>query len=173
MREVIFWGATGQAKVLRECLRHDACQLMALFDSNPDQRSPFTNIPCYTGKAGFEEWLRTKPHRGIYFAIAIGGSKGKDRLNIQHYLLEQGLLALSITHPTAFVAPDARIGTGCQILANASVGVDSVLSDGCIINTNAVVDHECQLGQACIFVPVLRLLAALPWAITSWSGPGP
>jgi len=55
MTPVIFWGATGQAKVLREALRSIDTELVALFD-NRDIASPFSDVPIFHGEAGFSQW---------------------------------------------------------------------------------------------------------------------
>ena len=52
MNSVIFWGATGQAKVLREALSSSGVELVALFDSR-NIRSPFGDIPLFHGETGF------------------------------------------------------------------------------------------------------------------------
>ena len=55
MKKIIFWGATGQAKVLREFieLRYT---LIALFDNDPLINSPFLDVPLYHGLDGFKIW---------------------------------------------------------------------------------------------------------------------
>ena len=45
MQKIIFWGATGQAKVLRECISESYIQLVALFDNNSNLYSPFEGVP--------------------------------------------------------------------------------------------------------------------------------
>jgi sugar O-acyltransferase (sialic acid O-acetyltransferase NeuD family) len=143
--EVVFWGATGQAKVLRECLQGIA--LTALFDNDPDRRSPFEDVPLYHGEKGFEEWLRRRNGAPCGFLVAIGGDRGRDRVAIQKFLEGHGMTALIARHTTAFVAADAQIGPGSQILAQCAVCVEVSLGRGCIVNTGATVDHECHLGD--------------------------
>jgi len=50
LKDMIFWGATGQAKVLRECLKLSGMNLIALFDNNETIESPFSDVPLYVGK---------------------------------------------------------------------------------------------------------------------------
>ena len=147
MDGMIFWGATGQAKVLRECMRHSGLRLVALFDNNPGLVSPFPDTPLYAGRSGFEEWMRTAPSRSLGFLVAIGGDEGRERIEIQDYLETHGLVPLVAMHPSAFIAEDVRIGAGSQVLAHAAVCVETVLGRGCIINTGASVDHECRLAD--------------------------
>jgi len=146
MKEMIFWGATGQAKVLRECMKDSGLKLVALFDNNESLASPFADTPLFFGKKGIENWLeRKQPKEPVGFLVAIGGFKGKDRVVIQEYLISRGLAPLVAKHSTAFVADNVEIGAGSQILAHASVCVEAVIGRSCIINTSASVDHECNL----------------------------
>lgn len=152
MNAMIFWGASGQAKVLRECLAAQNLTLAALFDANAALQSPFADVPLHIGKSGFERWIKARAEEEpvgflLGFLVAIGGDKGRERLEMQQYLELFGLVALRAIHPTAFVADNAQIGPGSQILAGAAVCVEAVVGRGCIVNTHATVDHECRLGD--------------------------
>ncbi|HMA34040.1 MAG TPA: sugar acetyltransferase, partial [Chloroflexia bacterium] len=45
LRPIIFWGASGHAKVLREFIGTLGCELVALFDNNPGAAPPFPGVP--------------------------------------------------------------------------------------------------------------------------------
>jgi sugar O-acyltransferase (sialic acid O-acetyltransferase NeuD family) len=153
--EVIFWGATGHSKVLRECLKHSGGQLVALFDNNENLSSPFADVPLYFGKQGFQQWLNSQgpSKKNICFLVAIGGDKGKDRVEIQGYLESYNLISIVAKHNRAFVADGTHIGLGTQILAKASVCANAVIGRGCIINTGAIVDHDCILEDGVHICP--------------------
>ncbi|MCL0062409.1 acetyltransferase [Thermodesulfovibrionales bacterium] len=158
MKEMIFWGATGQAKVLRDCMKNSGLELVALFDNNENLVSPFADIPLYFGKKGFEDWIAKRGTSGsLGFLVAIGGDKGKDRLEVQEYLESYGLAALIAKHPTVFVADNTKIGGGSQILANSTVCVETIIGRGCIINTGAIVDHECHIDDGSHICPGAHL----------------
>jgi sugar O-acyltransferase (sialic acid O-acetyltransferase NeuD family) len=144
---VILWGAKGHAKVVREALRDTAHQVVATFDSDPMCPAPFDDIPFGHGWAAFEAWQTSgKAPASCRAVVCIGGDRGVDRVSLQRSLADRGIPPLQVRHRTAFIADDAVVGAGCQILAHASVCVESVLEDGCIVNTSASVDHECRLG---------------------------
>lgn len=150
MQHMIFWGASSQAKVLRDCMRDTGMQLVALFDNNPAVQPPFDDVPLFYGMAAFRAWLaewREREATVPSFLVAVGGFNGRDRMSLHDELESHGLHPLLAQHRTAFVASDATIGAGAHILAHAVVGVESVLGRGCIINTSASVDHECVLGE--------------------------
>jgi sugar O-acyltransferase (sialic acid O-acetyltransferase NeuD family) len=153
MRKIIFWGATGQAKVLRECIRHYDFQLVALFDNNSQLIPPFEGIPLIAGEK-FSTWfLQQDQGSPVYFLVAIGGDRGRDRFAIQQRLESSGLRPAQVTHPTAFVAETVKIGAGSQVLAHSTVCVDTVIGRACIVNTAAAIDHECILGDGVHVAP--------------------
>ena len=143
---VVIWGASGQAKVLREFLPREY-ELIAVFDNDPDAKSPFADVPIFFGEDGFARWHESAPAVETAFLVAIGGDRGADRLQLQRYLEGSGLKAYTAIHPAAFVASDAVIGKGCHILAGACVGAQVILGEACIVNTGAIIDHECTLGD--------------------------
>lgn len=145
MKNVIFWGATGQAQVLREALASPEFRLIAVFD-NRSLVSPFTDVPIYLGQDGLLSWLTkiSKP-RDIYACVAIGGSRGGERFELQQWLQQQGIQPLTVVHPRAFVAADAVIGQGTQILAMSAVCAGAKLGHAVIVNTSASIDHGCVL----------------------------
>ena len=145
MKNVIFWGATGQAKVLREALSSTEFQLIAVFDNRP-LPSPFPDIPIYLGPDGLASWLEEVPSvPGVHSCVAIGGSRGSERLALQQWLQEQGIEPLTVIHPRAFLAGDVTVGSGTQILAMAAVCAGASLGQAVIVNTSASVDHGCVL----------------------------
>ena len=158
MKEMVFWGVTGQARVLRECMIGSGLKLVALFDNNDKTVSPFAGVPLCFGKKGFEDWMAKRAlDSPLGFLVAIGGDKGEDRLELQRYLESHGLTALLARHATAFVADDVMIGVGSQILARSTVCVGAVIGRGCIINTGAIVDHECRIHEGSHICPGAHL----------------
>lgn len=157
-REIVFWGATGQAKVLREILPSMDLRLVALFDDTPGMRSPFPDVPLHEGRAGFERWIAGVGNRErVACLVAIGGEHGASRVRIQRYLEANGIRAVTAVHPSAHVGADASLGEGSQILAHAVVGVESELGLACIVNTGATVDHEGRLGDGVHVAPGAHL----------------
>ena len=156
MKPIVLWGATGQAKVLRECL-DGIYDVVALFDNQESVPSPFDGVPIFHGKAGFERWRAGNPAAGISFLVAIGGDRGRDRLQLHEYLAGHGLEPATAIHRTAFVAGDAELGEGAQVLAMAAVCAGATLGRQTIVNTSASVDHDCKLGQGVHVAPGAHL----------------
>jgi sugar O-acyltransferase (sialic acid O-acetyltransferase NeuD family) len=157
-REVVFWGATGHAKVLRELLRgNDGPRLVALFDNNRDIASPFEGVPLFHGREGFEAWLARQGRHDFACLAAIGGARGVERVELQRFLSGHGLTPLVAQHRTSFVADDAIVGAGSQILAHAVVATGARIGEACIVNTGATIDHECVLGDGVHVCPGAHL----------------
>ena len=150
--ELILWGASGHAKVLAECAERLGYRVVALFDNDPSASSPLAGVAVHRGWDGFLRWRQSQPGP-VSFLVAIGGQKGADRLQIHERLEREGLVPISIVHPTAYVAGNATIDPGCQVLANAAVGVEVRLGRQTIVNTSASVDHECVLGDGVHIAP--------------------
>jgi len=140
--DIILWGGTGQAKVLAEFLEVIGYRLVAIFDNDKAVRSPIAAVPLYHGFDGLLDWRRDSSNPNVSFSIAIGGARGRDRIDLQHRLEAEGMRASTLAHPTAFVAASAKIGPGSQILALACVGADATLGRAVIVNTRAGVDHD-------------------------------
>ena len=146
-KKFIFWGASGQAIVLEELLRRQGDELICLFDNNENVHSPFEDLPLFYGKGGFETWLDGQQDIEISFAVAVGGEHGQQRNQIHDYLEQAGLKSSRLIHSRAFVADNAVIGDGCQILAHATIGARVHVEKSVIVNSAAVVEHECVLNE--------------------------
>jgi sugar O-acyltransferase (sialic acid O-acetyltransferase NeuD family) len=147
MRPVVFWGGTGHARVLREALVGTDFEVVAVFDRQ-EVAPPFHGVVVYSGVEGFENWRRSQETpSAIHFCVAIGGGWGKDRIAVHDRLVGAGLIPLTVRHRAAFVADDATVGEGCQILAGAIVAANVRLGRCVIVNTAASVDHDCLVGE--------------------------
>ena len=143
---VVFWGGTGQARVLREAL-DSGLQVVAVFDQR-QIASPFADVPLFVGEEGFKRWRCDQPDLSrIRFCVAIGGSGGRDRVARHQWLAAAGLQPLTVRHRTAFIAGDAEVAEGCQILAQAAVCTHVRLGRCVIINTAASIDHDCTVAD--------------------------
>ena len=172
MPKIVLWGATGQAKVLREAMAHTGIEIAALVD-NRELASPFSGVPMLSGEKGLDAWLAVnEPRSELLFAIAVGGSRGTDRLQLFDAMKSKGLRPHTIVHPTAFVARDATLGQGCQILAMAAVCSHARLGRLVIVNTAASVDHDCQVGEGAHIAPGARIAGEVTLGARAFVGIG-
>jgi len=68
-------------------------------------------------------------------------------------LARRGARFVSLVHPTAYVAPTARIGHGCIIGPFANVGSYVQLEDHVLMNLYSAAGHDAHIGPFCVFSP--------------------
>jgi len=170
-QKVIFYGGSGQAKVVRPIVEYYGSNLVAVFDDTPNLKKPFPDVPLYTGNE-LKEWVQTQRKSELGFCVCIGNPYGRMR-NILHDKLEdEGLSPITLAHHTAFIAKDAKIGVGSQILAGSIIGPEVELGKGCIVNNNATVDHESFLEAGVEIAPGATLCGLVNVGANSWIGAG-
>lgn len=153
----VLWGSSGHAKVLLGIIERLRGRVLATFDNDP-AATRISGIPLYIGDAGFEQWLAERGDvHDVQALVAIGGSRGRDRIDILARMVASGLRTEPLIDPRASVDATAQLGGGCQILPGAVVSADAVLGKGCIINHKASVDHECQVGSGVHLAPAATL----------------
>lgn len=81
------------------------------------------------------------------YAVCVGAEHGYARSMIAVGLGRLRMKRLDLVHPSAFIDPSARLGTGCHVMPRAVVHKFVVGGKDVIINTAAVVDHECTIGD--------------------------
>lgn len=166
--QVILWGGTGQAKVVRPILEHCGASIAAVFDDTEGLPSPFPDVPILRGWAGFQEWIRGRDRKRLGFCAAVGNPHGRFRLALHAKMTAEGLSPVTIAHPAAYVEPSASVGAGTQIMAGAYVGVEAKLGLQCIINTMASVDHEDEIGDGSEIAPGGVLCGSVRMGINAW-----
>jgi sugar O-acyltransferase (sialic acid O-acetyltransferase NeuD family) len=167
-REVILWGGTGQAKVVRPILEQAGARVVAVFDNTPDLPPPFSDVPVYQGEEGFARWRRTGRRRGMGFVVTIGNPHGRVRLRLHEMLVDAGLEPCNVVHPAAVVAPNATLGPGCQVMAGAVIMPEAVIGRQCIVNTKASVDHEDVLEEGVEVAPGATLCGLVYAECNAW-----
>jgi hypothetical protein len=147
-RTLIVWGGTGHAKVLHEAISSSPIRIVAIVD-NRSIGSPIAGVPLLHGAIGLDRWQarRRSPPNRTGFAIAVGGRHGLDRIRLFKIMSDKGYLPYSVIHPASYVAVDAILGEGCQILAGAVIATHAHIDHGAIVNTAASVDHDCRVGH--------------------------
>ena len=172
MKKIIFWGGTGQAKVLFDALDKFKYNLIAIID-NQSINSPIKDVPIFCGEKGLNDFIRKNENlKEFYYAIAIGGHLGNDRLKISKIFKDLDILPLTIIHQTAFIAEGANIGEGCQVLANSSICASVQIGKHVILNTSCSVDHDCIIGDGSHIGPGAHLAGEVKVGMNSFVGVG-
>ncbi|BEH11545.1 MULTISPECIES: acetyltransferase [Geobacter] len=166
--KMVLYGGTGQAKVVRPIIEHYGSKVVAVFDDTPSLTSPFPDVPIYEGWQELLSWLETQDRTTLGFCVTIGNPHGRARLRIHDQLAALGLQPATVVHPTAWIADNAEIGIGCQIMAGAIVCAEARLGRACIVNTGASVDHEDILEDGAEVAPGATLCGIVHMGIASW-----
>ena len=148
-RSFLIWGSAGHAKVLAEAVSSTGGSVIALFDNDPNAVSSIPGVPVFYGIFGFANWMDQSEIKCEDLAglVAIGGRRGRERLQIQKLFRTNGIALPVLIHPYACVSSSAALGEGTQVLAQSVIAADSELGEACIINHKASVDHECLIGN--------------------------
>lgn len=166
--KVILWGGTGQAKVIRPIIEYYGAKVVAVFDDTPNLPSPFPDVDIFYGWDGFQKWITLQNRHEIGFCVAIGNPHGRIRLRFHDQLLKENLQPITIAHPTSWIAENAEVGIGSQILAGAIISPEAKIGRQCIINTKASVDHECILEDGVEVAPGATLCGIVHACINAW-----
>jgi sugar O-acyltransferase (sialic acid O-acetyltransferase NeuD family) len=166
--KIILWGGTGQAKVVRPIIEYYGSKVAAVFDDTPNLEPPFPDVELHCGYEGFRKWVEHERREDLGFCISIGNPHGRVRLRLHDLLASEGLSPISIAHPTAWIAKNAVIGQGAQILAGAIIGAEARLGRQCIVNTKASVDHEDVLEDGVEIAPGATLCGLVHAGVNAW-----
>jgi sugar O-acyltransferase (sialic acid O-acetyltransferase NeuD family) len=149
---VILWGASGQARVVKPILEANGHRIVHIFDNEPAKSAVFPSVPQGTGWTSFVAWYKYTP-KPVGFVVCIGGIRGQERVDISTQLTDAGAVPVTIVHEKAWVASSAKIDPGAQILTMAAVCENVRLGRYTIINTNASIDHDSVVGIGVHIMP--------------------
>ncbi len=172
-RQYVLWGSAGHAKVLDEAIRRNGGRVIALFDNSSQATASLVGVPLIGGAEDFPAWIKARADaHELYGLVAIGGARGRDRVELQQLLLQHGLRIEPLIHPHAFVADTAMIGPGSQVLAMAVVAADVCIGAACIVNHKASIDHECQIESGVHIAPGATLCGCVKVGAYAMIGAG-
>ena len=157
MKRVIIWGASGHAKVIMGALNGSDFEILAFIDLNInitklDKYDVYSSVEQLFEKKNF--WLSNEE---LFFIVAIGGDRGKERIEIHEKLVSMGLKPATVVHPYAWIDLSAEIGEGSQILGMAAISAEVKIGKQTIVNTNATIDHETVISDGCHIMPAATI----------------
>jgi len=94
------------------------------------------------------------------------------RANLYYLWSSRGYSFPTLIHPAAWVASDAVLGDGVQIMAGAIIQPGCFLGSNTIINTRATVDHDCQIGADTHIAPGAVLCGGVRIGARTFIGAG-
>jgi UDP-perosamine 4-acetyltransferase len=132
-------GAGGQARIVYETLSFDRnVQVVAFVD----------NVVH-----GSDEWIMGIPVMGDHSVIpkllenGVKGAivaVGDNKIRAAHFeeLRGIGLELVNAVHPTSYIAPSAKLGSGVTVTVGVMIGTGTRIGNNVIVNTGAIIDHE-------------------------------
>lgn len=137
--KIVIIGAGGQARIVYEILSYDRNIEVVAFVDNVVRGSD----ECIMGTPvmGDHSVLPRLLKNGVTGAIiAVGDNK----IRAAHFekLKGMGLELVNAIHPTACIAPSAKVGNGVTIAMGARISTGTRIGNNVIINTGAIIDHE-------------------------------
>ena len=88
---------------------------------------------------------------GAPYVVGIADPAVRRRL--AELLDVRGMLALTVRHPRAIVAPETTVAAGCVLLANAHVSSSVVVGGHSQVHYNATVGHDTVIGRRVTVYP--------------------
>lgn len=170
LSKLIIWGAGGHGAVVLDILRQNQeYELVGWLDNISPERTHQQHRGLKV--LGGEECLMQLEQLEVtHFIVAIGDCYARER--VARIGEAAGLQLARAIHPRAYVAPDADLGDGVVVAAQAVVAPGTVLGRNVIVNHGATVDHDCRLGDGTHVCPGAHLAGHVTTGTCVWIGIG-
>lgn len=99
----------------------------------------------------------TDLHLFAHDALVLAIGNNRIRQQVAQALQAQGEQFMTARHPTAVIAPDVSIHSGCMICANVVINPGTIIGSHVILNTACTVDHHNQIGDFAHIAPGAHL----------------
>lgn len=153
MEKLLLVGAGGFGRVV---LEHAACSYNCVFldDGNV---SIMDNVPVIGKTSDMEKFFPE------YKLLLVTIGNNALRQSLYEKAASIGYSFPNIILPSAYISPNAHIGSGCVILNNAVVQNNAKCGDGCILNPGVELHHDSSVGNYCLIYTnsVVRSLASV------------
>lgn len=138
-------GAGGHAKVVLDAAQAAAWEIAGVVDEHETRTEVLGHLVARSADGIAAD----------RFIVAIGDNQARARLFAQH--VASGLEPATVIHPSAIIAPSARIGAGTFVAAGAIVNPEASVGENVILNTGCVVEHDVSVGDHALIGPLASL----------------
>lgn len=140
-RPFVILGGGGHARVLASTLRQLGRQILGYTD--PRSSAFLVDDVEYLGG---DEALQEYASDQVVLAVGLGSTHDSARrVRLFSETLTEEFDFPPVVHPQAFVASEAMIGEGAQVMAGAVVQPGTQVGENVIVNTNTSIDHDCDI----------------------------
>ena len=131
---MLLYGASGHARVVKDCVSTSGGVVTDIFDDNPDLIK-LDQIPV----VGYYK-PEHKPSELLIISIGDNLIRKKIVSKVKHSFGKA-------IHSASVVSPSSTIGVGTVVMLGAIVNAGSSVGNHCILNSNSIVEHDCTLGD--------------------------
>jgi len=131
---MLLYGASGHARVVKDCVISSGGEVIEIFDDNPDLIK-LDNVPV-VGYYNPEH----KPKEEMIVSIGDNLVRKKIVSKIKHSF-GKGI------HSASVISPASTIGEGTVAMPGSIVNAGSTVGKHCILNSNSIVEHDCELDD--------------------------
>ncbi|HWO17759.1 MAG TPA: acetyltransferase [Kofleriaceae bacterium] len=110
--------------------------------------------------------------RDLEFYVCLGYKHLRIKQQIIDRLLELGRKVPSFVHPSAYVHPSVRIGSGSMVYPGCSIDRNTAIGNGAWIANADVIAHDCTIGDCCWFGASVTLSGMVAVAARTFIGSG-
>jgi sugar O-acyltransferase (sialic acid O-acetyltransferase NeuD family) len=143
---LVIAGSSEHARVVAEAAAAAGWELVGWVGPGPAPDGPMTGLRWMGEDDGLAERLATEPG-GERTLVVLGFGGPVTRRRSVAELLGRSVSWATVIHPTAWVAPSARLGPGTVVLARAVVNTGATVGAQAIVNSGAIVEHDVVLGD--------------------------
>ncbi len=118
---------------------HERWEELVFVDDMTEERSLYGSRIM-----SFEELVSELGTEDVEFVVAVGEPTSRELL--YERVTGRGYGLATIVHPSAFVAPSARLGKGVFVKMQSIVSADAVLADNVFVQADAIVGHDVHVG---------------------------
>jgi UDP-perosamine 4-acetyltransferase len=142
-RPFIILGGGGHARVLASTIRRLGRQILGYTDPSSNA-SLADDIEHLGGDEALQEYASDE----VVLAVGLGSTRDMTlRARLFDGMHTEEFDFPPVIHPQAFVASEAMLGEGAQVMAGAVVQPGTRVGENAIVNTNASVDHDCDIRR--------------------------
>jgi len=143
---MLLYGASGHAKVVRDCIFANGKNVKALFDDNTDLIKLDNTSVVGIYNADYEP--------GLPVIVTVGDNLVRKKLvaRVKHPFGRA-------IHPSAVVSSYAKIDEGSVVMPGVVINAAAVIGKHCIINSSSTIEYECALGDFVHISPNVTLCA--------------
>jgi sugar O-acyltransferase (sialic acid O-acetyltransferase NeuD family) len=97
--------------------------------------------------------FKNQEHSDCEFFVCIGYKHLAKKRELVAGLLQDGRVVASVVHPSAHVAPQAKLGCGVFVYPLCNIDKGVVIGSGTLINNSVVVSHDSRIGDGSYLAP--------------------